>query len=92
MIKKMLGRAPHIYFRLSWLLLCPVLVLVRSHAGAGEVPEDFKLMSLSDVSVDSSEAASLEDLFHQQNLNFLLLCWTFHSFYIVDLDANPTAV
>ncbi|XP_075896026.1 sodium- and chloride-dependent GABA transporter ine-like [Nelusetta ayraudi] len=28
MIKKMLGRAPHIYFRLSWLLLCPVLVLV----------------------------------------------------------------
>lgn len=103
-----------------------------SHAGAGEVPEDFKLMSLSDVSVNSSEAASLEDLFLQQNLNFLLLCWTFHvlegkiddrtmrrllktehkhggwrvsvsfvtsqrgaslvSFYIVDLDPNPTAV
>ncbi|XP_075882107.1 sodium- and chloride-dependent GABA transporter 1 isoform X2 [Nelusetta ayraudi] len=28
MIKKMLGKAPHIYFRLSWLLLCPALMLV----------------------------------------------------------------
>lgn len=31
MIKKMVGKAPHIYFRLSWLLLCPSLVLVRLH-------------------------------------------------------------
>lgn len=29
MIKKMVGKAPHIYFRLSWQLLCPLLVLVR---------------------------------------------------------------
>lgn len=61
-------------------LLPSVLAAAVSRAGAGEVPEDFKLMTLSHVSLNSIGAASLEDSLHQQNLSFLLLGWAFHVF------------
>jgi hypothetical protein len=33
MIKRMLGKAPNIYFRSCWMVFSPVLVLVSAWAG-----------------------------------------------------------